>query len=72
LKAVDGTGKVRPLSKHDNGTAILQALLGFDGYINVHLSADKLALLLRKATLDKTTLLAYRKYIHWEALLLQQ
>jgi hypothetical protein len=48
----------------------LPALLGFDGYINVHLSADKLALLLRKATLDKTTLPAYRKYIHWEALLL--
>jgi large exoprotein involved in heme utilization and adhesion len=51
LKAVDGaTGKVQTTFKTlDNGTAITSATW-FDGYINVHLSADKLALLLRKAT----------------------
>jgi hypothetical protein len=62
LKAVDGaTGKVRPHFKTlDNGTAITyQALLGFDGYIT---KCRQISCPCCKATLDKTTLPAYKVY----------
>ncbi|MGO4817477.1 cupredoxin domain-containing protein [Flavobacterium sp. W22_SRS_FP1] len=54
LKPVDGTtGKsITTFKALDNGSAITyQALLDFDGYINVHLSGDKLATLLAQGNI---------------------
>jgi protein tyrosine phosphatase (PTP) superfamily phosphohydrolase (DUF442 family) len=59
LKPVDGaTGKSTTTFKAlDNGTAITyQALLDFDGYINVHLSADKLATLVAQGDIGQNDL----------------
>jgi hypothetical protein len=59
LKPVDGTtGKSTTTFKTlDNGSAITyQALLDFDGYINVHLSADKLATLVAQGDIGQNDL----------------
>jgi plastocyanin len=59
LKAVDGaTGKsTTTFTTLDNGTAITyQALLGFDGYINVHMSADKLSTLVAQGDIGQNEL----------------
>jgi plastocyanin len=64
LKPVDGTtGKSTTTFKTlDNGTAITyQQLLNFDGYINVHLSADKLATLLAQGDIGQNELTAFSK-----------
>jgi hypothetical protein len=59
LKPVDGTtGKSTTTFKTlDNGSAITyQALLDFDGYINVHLSADNLATLVAQGDIGQNDL----------------
>jgi hypothetical protein len=58
LKPVDGTtGKTTTFKTLDNGSAITyQALLDFDGYINVHLSADKLATLVAQGDIGQNDL----------------
>jgi plastocyanin len=64
LKPVDGTtGKSTTTFKTlDNGTAITyQQLLNFDGYINVHLSADKLATLVAQGDIGQNELTAVSK-----------
>ena len=64
LKPVDGaTGKSTTTFKAlDNGSAITyQALLDFDGYINVHLSADKLATLVAQGDIGQNTLTGVSK-----------
>jgi hypothetical protein len=64
LKAVDGaTGKSTTTFKAlDNGSAITyQALLAFDGYINVHLSADKLATLVAQGDIGQNDLTGVSK-----------
>jgi hypothetical protein len=64
LKAIDGaTGKsTTTFTTLDNGTAITyQALLGFDGYINVHLSADKLSTLVAQGDIGQNDLTADSK-----------
>lgn len=64
LKAVDGvTGKSTTTFKTlDNGSAITyQALLDFDGYINVHLSADKLSTLVAQGDIGQNDLTGVSK-----------
>jgi hypothetical protein len=64
LKAVDGaTGKSTTTFKAlDNGSAITyQALLAFDGYINVHLAADKLATLVAQGDIGQNDLTGVSK-----------
>jgi protein tyrosine phosphatase (PTP) superfamily phosphohydrolase (DUF442 family) len=59
LKAVDGaTGKSTTTFKAlDNGSAITyQQLLAFDGYINVHLAADKLSTLVAQGDIGQNVL----------------
>ena len=64
LKAVDGTtGKSTTTFKTlDDGSAITyQALLAFDGYINVHLSADKLSTLVAQGDIGQNDLTGVSK-----------
>jgi hypothetical protein len=51
----------------DNGSAITyQALLDFDGYINVHLSADKLATLVAQGDIGQNDLTDVSKVYAWK------
>ena len=64
LKPVDGTtGKsTTTFTTLDNGSAITyQALLNFDGYINVHLSADNLATLVAQGDIGQNDLTGVSK-----------
>jgi hypothetical protein len=59
LKPVDGTTgrSITTFKTLDNGTAITyQALLDFDGYINVHLSAENLATLVAQGDIGQNDL----------------
>jgi hypothetical protein len=57
LKPVDGTtGKSTTFKTLDNECITYQALLDFDGYINVHLSADKLATLVAQGDIGQNDL----------------